>query len=281
MLLGGNLFTGDLSALGDLSSLSLTVLSLAYLRAISESRIPLLNWRPLRFVNLQSSNITGTLPSELSEATLLGDLIVHSNAIFGTVPSLRDLVRLSRLDLAGNALTGLIEFPQPRDENLTALSCDVTQSSGCLCPSAANLFCECGCVSTGAIPTVITARTTRLAKTSEMVSTTATARTTRLTTAKTSEMVSTTTAKTSSIATSTSDALASETPLPLGAIIGGAIGGVCFVLAFAAAVLLWRRRSSQSTATASANANANDQYGPISITEQTQSEYGSGLSSLN
>jgi hypothetical protein len=56
---------------------------------------------------------------------------------------------------------------------------------------------------------------------------------------------------------------------------------VCFVLAFAAAVLLWRRRSSQSTATASANANANDQYGPISITEQTQSEYGSGLSSLN
>jgi hypothetical protein len=251
VILGGNNFTGDLSDLGDLSSLDLTVLALANLSAISESRIPALNWKELRFLNLQSSKIIGTLPSELSEATLLGYLIAYSNAINGSVPSLRALTKLSRLDLAGNALTGQIEFPEPRDANLTS-SCDVGQNNGCLCPSGADRFCECGCGSTGA---------TLKATTAPPITTT--------------QMVSSTTAKTSSIATSTSNALASETPPPLGAIIGGAIGGVCLVLAFAAAVLWWRRRSNQPTASgnaASSPARAN--YGNL---PKASNEYDVGV----
>jgi hypothetical protein len=284
VLLGGNNFTGDLSDLGDLSSLDLTVLALANLRAISESRIPALNWKELRFLNLQSSKIIGTLPSELSEATLLGDLIAYSNAINGSVPSLRALTKLSRLYLAGNALTGQIEFPQPRDANLTTSSCDVGQNNGCLCPPGADRFCECGCGSTGATQKVTTAPTTRLAtaQTTQMVTSATTAKTqttqtVSTTTAKTqtTQMVSTTTAKTSSIATSTSNALASETPPPLGAIIGGAIGGVCLVLAFAAAVLLWRRRSSQPTASGNAASSpARVNYGNL---PKASNEYDVGV----
>ncbi|MFN2144114.1 MAG: hypothetical protein ACK2T7_02120, partial [Anaerolineales bacterium] len=91
-------------------------------------------------VNLYNNNLTGTLPSNLSDLEYLYNLYLNANSISGSIPpSLGSLSALWRLALAGNDLTGGIPSQLGNLSNLEILELSNNQLTGGVPAELANL----------------------------------------------------------------------------------------------------------------------------------------------
>ena len=90
----------------------------------------------LSILDLDSNNLSGTIPTEFGAMFLMEHLMLNRNQFTGTIPSqLSDLADLSTLMLDGNQLVGSIEACQvedmitdcgvaDQDSNYTAIDCE-------------------------------------------------------------------------------------------------------------------------------------------------------------
>ncbi len=92
-------------------------------------------------INLDENNVNGSIPSEIGQLDLLGNLSFRDNELTGTIPTeLGQLTELSRLDLASNHLTGTIPNSISELINLRILDLQSNQLTGAVPSKLGNLL---------------------------------------------------------------------------------------------------------------------------------------------
>jgi Leucine-rich repeat (LRR) protein len=82
-------------------------------------------------IHLDKSNLTGSLPEELSFLTYLQDLDLEENNITGSIPvSLGELAFLKTIDIDNNALTGSLPVSLFNAHGITVIDLDSNKLSG-------------------------------------------------------------------------------------------------------------------------------------------------------
>ncbi len=79
------------------------------------------SWPDLRYFNVGSNKLSGTLPSAYSKWSKLKDLVLEFNRFEGTLPAAyAALTELNEITVGGNALSGTL--PQSTQRGKTASS---------------------------------------------------------------------------------------------------------------------------------------------------------------
>ncbi len=232
----------------------------------------LARWTSLSHFACNGCRLVGTLPSELLALSSLTFLELRDNKLSGTLSSFANLTRLARLSLDENEFSGSAPA-LPTSLTTCTLQTNSPAERSCLaCRGDPLCICASRSCATSAPPT----STLVLVETGIFITTT-----TASSTARSNAPTASSGGSNSSVLSSTMDGTVSGTAdsvapniheLPLGAVVGGTIGGLLLLLALIVGVLLLVRK--RRTAPAAASETFHSSF------NAPQSEYGSPGSSI-